>query len=121
MSHDYDTVPTFTEAEQRELHQHAWYHGCITQLQAEAALKSQTDNNGFLVRVLEDNAVLSKRICGWVSHDTIHRRPGGGYRLERQETVFTSIPEMIAHYQSNPVDNHGQVLGTGIATVPSGQ
>ena len=64
--------------------------------------------------------MLSKRILGWVSHDIIHQSPKG-YQLDDKDDTFASIPEMIAHYQDHAVGDFGQVLGTGIATVPSGK
>ena len=97
---------------------HSWYHGNITKEQAEAGLKGQATDNGFLIRASGKSLLLSKRIHGWVSHDIIHCSPRG-YQLDGKDKVFKSVPNMITHYQRHPIDGT-QVLGTAIATVPSG-
>ncbi len=119
LTHTHQSPAVYAEGEPEDLLQHSWYHGYITTEQAEAALKSQATDNGFLVRVLSNNLFLSKRVNGWVSHDVIHRSPRG-YRLDGKDKPFESIPEMVTHYQHHSIDGV-QVLGTAITTVPSGQ
>ena len=108
----------YTILEPKELITQHWYHSDITKVQAEAALKNHPVDNGFLVRVSDESLVLSKSILGWVSHDIIHRSPRG-YQLDGKDDILASIPEMITYYQDHAVGDFGQVLGTGIISVPS--
>ena len=109
-----------TKEELRELNEQGWYHGYVSKEQAEAGLKSQVEDNGFLVRLFSSRLILSMRIWGWVSHTVIHHNRQG-YRLDMKEEVFKSVPDMIQHYKNHPIENTGQVLGTGIARVPSSE
>ena len=111
LSHPYD------KGEPEDLMKYTWYHGNITKQQAEVGLNREADNKRFLVRVSDNDLILSKSVSGWISHNIIQRSPKG-YNIQQGDKIFKSVPEMIAHYQHYPFEG-GQVLGTGVATVPS--
>ena len=112
----YETISDkriYSRGQPSDLLKHSWYHGRISEEQANAAL-SMGNNNTFLVRQSSNALILSKRVNGWKSHDIIHRSPEG-YRLEGKEKVFKSVSELIEHYQKFPIKESGnQVLGSGI-------
>ena len=85
-----------------------WYHGNISEEQADIALKYGSSNI-FLVRHSENQIILSYTTSGWISHDLIHCSPEG-YLLERKEKVFKTVAEMIEHYKQFPIRKK-QVLG----------
>ena len=118
-SHEYDIISAYAKGEPEDLTKHSWYHGNITKQQAKAGLKRQEFDNRFLVRVSDNNLILSKCINGWISHDIIQRSPKG-YQLEHRNRIFKSVSEMIAYYQHHPIKGK-QMLGTGVATVPSSE
>lgn len=117
-SRSYPHYKPITEHESHptDLTKYDWYHSNITQEQVERALKLSSPNNPFLVKKSGHTLVLSKRINGWNSHDTIHSSTEG-YYLEGKDKVFKSVPEMISHYQRHPIKK-GQVLGKGIGNIP---
>ena len=94
-----------------------WYHGNISEEQAEIALSFQMRNT-FLVRHSENKLILTYKAKGWKSHDIIHRTPEG-YRLEGKEKVCTTVRELTEHYQQHPI-RRGQVLGNPAAKVLTG-
>ena len=99
----------YSKGEPTDLIKYNWYHGNISEEQAEIALSAGTDN-AFLVRHSGNKLILSYRIRGWNVHDIIHRSPEG-YHLEGKEKVFRTVPGMIEHYKQFPIQKD-QVLGT---------
>ena len=113
--HQYETI---VEAESGDLTQHSWYHGMISEEQAEATLSSMM-NNQFFVRQTASNMILSKSVNGWKTHDIIHDSPSG-YHLEGRAKYFKTIPEMIMYYQQFSIsDISKQLLGTAVNRQPS--
>ena len=94
-----------------DLTKYNWFHGNISEEQANVALQCEKHNN-FLVRGSIHSLILSKKSNGWKSHDIIHHSPEG-YRLEGKEEVFKNVPEMIAHYQQFPI-HKDRILGKAI-------
>ena len=128
MPHHYDTISDphyetisdkgiYSKGKPADLMKYDWYHGNITEEQAEIAI-STGYNNRFLVRHSDLSLILSKSIAGWKSHDIIHRSPEG-YRLEGKEKVFKTVPEMIAYYKLFPI-KEDQVLGKTVKKVLPG-
>lgn len=110
--HHYHTIAgIYSKGEPVDLVKYNWYHGSISEDQANAALSTGSYNR-FLVRTSACKLVLSKAINGWKSHDIIQRSPKG-YRLGGQGKLFKSIPEMVSYYQQLPISGT-QLLGTGI-------
>ena len=66
--------------------------------------------NYFLVRQSANDLILSAKIVGWMKRFTIEQSPEG-YCLKGRKNIFKTIPEMITHYQTFPVDGT-QSLGT---------
>ena len=95
----------------------SWYHGNITEAQADLALSTYSYNS-FLVRESGHNLVLSNKLNGWKSHVVIHRSPAG-YCLQGKKLVFRTVSEMISHYQQFPLGND-QVLGNPVDKLQSG-
>ena len=93
-----------------ELNKYHWFYGNITEEQIKAEL-SLGNGNHFLVRHTSDILILSLNIQGWVQHMPIHYSPEG-YYLEGKDRHFKSVPEMIAYYKKNPIEEKRlQVLG----------
>lgn len=115
LAQHYETIAEFvSENQPSDLMKFNWYHGKLTEDQAEAALNT-AGGNKFVVRQTSTNLLLSKSVNGWKSHDIIHRS-AMGYLLEGKTQQFLSIPEMIAFYQQFPIDDvSGQTLGTAAA------
>ena len=72
--------------------------------------KTKLVRNHFLVRQSANDLILSARLQGWMKHFTINRSPGE-YSLQGRKNIFKTIPEMITHYQTFPVDGTHK-LGT---------
>ena len=116
----YDTINDsgiYSKGKPTDLMKYNWYHGNISEEQAEIALSDGADNR-FLVRQSENKLILSYRIRGWRSHDIIHRSPEA-YRLEGKEKVFRTVPGMIEHYKKFLIQGE-QVLGSAVDKVLSG-
>ena len=90
----YETMMVNSKGERLELLNYNWYHGKITEEEADIAL-SRGNTNTFLVRQSGHHLILSQRIRGYRSHNIIHCNPGG-YRLDGKEDVFKTVPEMVA-------------------------
>ena len=121
MPHHYEAIKTsdvYSKGQPVDLMKYDWYHGSISEEQAEGVL-ARSPNNAFLVRDSHKNLMLSKRINGWPSHDIIHRSPLG-YHLEGKEEMFKSVPEMIAHYQQFPIRHSHHILGGAVDKHVSG-
>ena len=83
-----------------------WYHGELTRVQAEKALRESQDSNCFLIR---ESRVKSKRSLilslihhgAEVYHTTIEYGPGR-YRLEGEppEKAFSKLDDLVSHYRS---------------------
>ena len=54
--------------------------------------------DAFLVYQDYSNLILSINAGQVISYKKIHRNPEG-YRLDGRERLFSTIPEMIAHYK----------------------
>ena len=105
LPHHYDTINDsgiYFKGKPVDLMKCNWYHGNVSEEQAKITLESMQFCNSFLVRHLENKLILSCRFLGWISHDIIHRSPGG-YHLEGKEEEFKSVPEMIKHYKKFPI------------------
>ena len=82
-----------------------WYHGKLTRLQAENALRESQDSNCFLIRVSRAKAkrslILSLIHHGEVYHTTIEYGPGW-YRLQGEppEKSFSKLDDLVSHYRS---------------------
>ena len=112
LPHHYETINDsgiYSKGKPTDLMKYNWYHGNISEEQAEVAI-SYGESNTFFVRHTENKLILSYKIRGWKSHDIIHRSPKG-YHLEGKEKVFKTVPEMIDHYKQFPICGD-QVLGT---------
>ena len=95
-----------------DLTKYHWYYGEITEEETMSVLYKQSEilkHNCFLVRQ-SDNLILSAKIKVWIKHFTINQSPEG-YCLQGKNTIFKTIPEMITHYQTFPVEGT-QKLGT---------
>ena len=110
LPHHYDTIKDsgiYSKGKPTELMRYDWYHGNISEEQAEIAMYGVS--NAFLVRHTGSNLILSANINGWKSHDIIHRSPEG-YCLEGRSRVFMTVPDMIDFYSNSPIRG-GRVLG----------
>ena len=99
LPHHYDTIndgSIYSKGKPADLTKYNWYHGNITEEQAEVAFAGYLD--GFLVRHTSKDLILSSVSYGWYSHDIIHRSPEG-YRLDGKEMVFKTVHEMIQYYK----------------------
>ncbi len=89
-----------------------WYHGNMNKDKAERVL-SEEDRNTFLVRHSSSDLFLSSKRREMVHHHLINYNTEG-YHLEEKEIIFKTLPEMITHYMSSPVDSDSdEVLGIG--------
>ena len=100
-----------------ELTKYNWFHGTITEEQAESAL-SIGNCNLFLVRQSGNYLILSTRIQGWRHHYVINRSPRG-YCLEGKNEYIKSISKMLKHYEKVPIEND-QVIGIACNRKTSG-
>ena len=117
LPHHYKTSGIYSKGKPTDLMKYNWYHGNISEEQAEVAI-SYGESNTFFVRHTENKLLLSYKIEGWKLHDIIHRSPKG-YYLEEKEKVFKTVPEMIDHYKQFPISEE-QVLGTAVDKALSG-
>ena len=111
LPHHYETINDsgiYSKGKPTDLMKYNWYHGNISEEQAEIAI-DDGNMNRFLVRHSENKLILSHRTNGWKSHDIIHCTPEG-YRLEGKEKVCTTAHELTEYYQQHPI-RRGQVLG----------
>ena len=100
----YDTINNsgiYSKGKPTDLMKYDWYHGNISEEQAEVAIGG-TLMNSFLVRHSDNKLILSYKAKGWRFHDIIHRTPEG-YRLEGKEKVLETVLEMIVHYMQLPI------------------
>ena len=77
-----------------------WYHGKVSKNGAERALTA-AGILCFMVRESADNdscLVLSVKHPQGISHFNVDRGPGW-YRLQRSTVKFTSVAELVSHYQ----------------------
>ena len=120
LPHHYDIINDsgiYSKGKPTDLMKYNWYHGNISEEQAEIALGAGTDN-AFLVRHSGNKIILCCRIRGWRSHDIIHRTPEG-YRLEGKEKMCTTVHALTEYYQQHPI-RRGQVLGNPANRASSG-
>jgi len=101
---------TFSEKQQLhlvdpciQLHQQEWYHGNVSRLEAEAALRLHPPGS-YLVRNCEsarkDYSLSLKSSHGFM-HMRIQLTPSGHYILGQFSRPFSSIAEMINYYTIN--------------------
>ena len=112
--HHYDTINDsgiYSKGKPTDLMKYNWYHGNISEEQAEIAL-SDGISNTFFVRHSVNKLLLSYQIQGWKSHDIIHHSPEG-YHLKGKKKVFRSVSDMIEHYKQFPI-REDYVLGTAV-------
>ena len=78
-----------------------WYHGELSEIEAEKALRDCQDSNCFLIRESEVSLILSLIHHEEVYHTTIEHEPGQ-YRLEGEppEKTFTKLDYLVSHYRS---------------------
>ena len=80
-----------------------WYHGELTRIQAEKALRESQDSNCFLIREsrVRGSLILSLIHHGDIYHITIEYGPGQ-YRLEGEppEKRFSKLDDLVSHYRS---------------------
>ena len=102
-----ETLSIYSKGEPVDLSKHIWYHGSVTKEQAVEELPSMK-KDAFLVRQDGSHLILSTITGRTIAHKKIYHKPEG-YRLEGKDEQFSSIPEMIAHYQQLPIND--KVLG----------
>ncbi len=69
--------------------------------------------NRFLVQQSSNDLFLTSKRKGWIYHHLINYSTEG-YSLEGKEKMFKTIPEMILHYLTFPIDTGSkQILGIG--------
>ena len=107
-----------TISDQVPHHYENWYHGNISEEQADIAI-ADGNINKFLVRHSDNKLILSHVTRGWKSHDTIHHS-SEGYHLEGKEEVFKTVSEMIQHYKLFPITKD-QILGKAVDKTLSGK
>ena len=118
LPHQYETIKGVrTKEELVDLTKYNWYHGNLTEDEAEVTFNlSGCNGNYFFVRQDPGNGMMLSRIVkGWKSHNKILHSPEGVH-LKGEKESFKSIPKMIAHYQLNqklgkPMELERQVLG----------
>jgi hypothetical protein len=115
LSPHHSSTSYYTKGAPVELKEHNWFYGNITEEQADVELDG---SNGFLVRHSSNTFILSTRMRGWKEDYVIDHSPEG-YWLKEIGQIFKSIPEMIAHYQSFPIEEQ-QVLGMACDRTVSG-
>ena len=110
--HHYESVSDhYSKGEPTDLMEQSWFHGKLTEEQAESAL-SIGNVNTFLVQQIDNSLILSSSIQGWRHHHVINRSPRG-YCLEGKNEYFDNVSEMLKYYQKVPInDLSGQVLGS---------
>ena len=117
LPHHYKISGIYSKGKPTDLMKYNWYHGNISEEQAEVAM-NYGKGNTFFVQHTENKLILSYRIKGWRTHDIIHRSPKG-YHLEGKEKVFKTVSEMIEHYKQFPISGE-QVLGSAVDRALSG-
>ena len=104
-----------------EVSKQSWFHGSMTEKQAEAQLSIGSKNRQFLVRHTTNALILSSRIGANSYHDIIGHGPDG-YCLKGKHSHFKSVVEMIAYYGKVPIDQkHHDVLGYACSGIYSGK
>ncbi len=79
----------------------------------EAEIAIRGIGNRFLVRQSSNDLFLTSKRRGWIYHHLI-KYSTEGYCLEWKEKRFKTIPEMILHYLTFPIDTGStQILGIG--------
>ncbi len=79
----------------------------------EADIAIRGIGNRFLVRQSSNDLFLTSKRRGWIYHHLI-KYSTEGYCLEGKEKMFKTIPEMILHYLTFPIDTDSkQILGIG--------
>ncbi len=91
-----------------DLLRYHWYHGKMTEEEAEWFL-GDGDQNKFLVRQSLQNLVLSMKSRGQIVHKIIGYTHEG-YYLKGNRRVFRTLPEMITYYKFFPIHKK-QLLG----------
>ena len=80
-----------------------WYHGELTRVQAEKALRESQDSNCFLIREsrVRRSLTLSLIYHGEIYHTRIEYVPGQ-YRLQDEppEKTFSELNDLVSHYRS---------------------
>ena len=120
LPHHYDIInrgSIYSKGMPADLTKYDWYHGNITEEQADMAL-SIGNANRFLVRHTNNSLILSSVSNGCHSHDIIHRSPEG-YRVDGKEEVCKTVLEIIGHYNLYPFRGN-LVLGKAVDRNSSG-
>jgi hypothetical protein len=107
----------YSKGEPVELKEHNWFYGNVTEEQVDVEL-GNGDSNVFLVRHTSNTLILSAKMKGWREDYVINNSPEG-YWLKGKGQKFKSMPELIAHYQSFPIEEQ-QVLGVACDRTASG-
>ena len=121
LPHHYDIFNDsviYSKEKTTDLMKYNWYHGNISEEQAEIAI-ADGNVNKFLVRHSDNKLILSHVAKGWRLHDVIHLSPEG-YCLEGKEKMFKTVPAMIQHYKLFPIALD-QVLGFAVDKTLSGK
>ena len=78
-----------------------WYHGELSEVEAEKVLRNSQDSNCFLIRESEVSLILSLIHHGEIYHATIEQE-SGQYRLQDEppEKTFSKLDYLVSHYRS---------------------
>ena len=85
-----------------------WYHGELTRVQAEKALRESQYSNCFLIR---ESRVKAKRslILSLIHHENIYHIPieygPGQYRLQGKPPgkTFSKLDDLVSHYRGKTI------------------
>ena len=97
----------------RKITEHPSYHGAVTGSVAESILRNH-GGNCFLTRYSEDKSCYRLSVIkeGRVQHfQLLHSFGHATYEIEGAGITFDDINDLLAHYQSHPLDYAIETIG----------